>query len=300
MGNAHREVKEPSSETRGLDGLAKKDDLTRGGGEPLFIRVEDALRHQADRSNEWKAAGPPSGSISVWPTQRGRCPVLGENGVFPLRPAEQDAKSKKQNNCNCHVKTHCGGLAAVKGRGTGSLPLVHPLTNFGIWVCEDGHGRSIPCANKKCVTESNKAARQVDLALTHSFHNSDLAPGDFTSITFSLEDFDDAEIHRSTLSLPSTRTIDLDAQILRPLTSPASSGNSLFVTSQPLGSRLGPRDEQILLDSDSLVDLSHNLESWMSHLPEALQHLPLNYLYIPGEIGSLVSPTWRDSSFFFL
>lgn len=295
MGNAHREVKAASTESRGLDGLAKKDGLAGGGGEPLFIRVEDALRHQAAGTNGWKAAGPTTESISVSPSQGGRRLFIEENGVFPLCRATQNVNSRETlDNCNCHIKTNSDGIAAVKEKRGGGVHLVHPLTDLGVWVSEDGHRRPISSASKKFVTQSHNTARQVDLALTHSFRKaSNIDAGDFTSITFGLEDLDDAEdilqIQRSTLSLPGTRLVDLDAQTLRPFTSPSLNGNSLFVTSQSLCGPLTPRFEEVVLDSDSFVDLSHNLESWMSLLPEPLQHLPLNYLYIPGENGGLVS-----------
>lgn len=295
MGNAHREVKAASTESGGLDGHAKKDGLAGGGGEPLFIRVEDALRHQAAGTNGWKAAGPTTESISVSPSQGGRRLFIEENGVFPLCQATQNVNSREtQDNCNCHIKTHCDEIAAVKKRG-GGVHLVHPLTDLGVWVSEDGHRRPISSVSKINVTKSHNTARQGDLALTHSFRKaSNIGAGDFTSITFGLEDLDDVEedlqIQRSTLSLPGTRVVDLDAQTLRPFTSPAFSVNSLFVTSQSLYGPLTPRLKEIVLDSDSFVDLSHNLESWMSLLPEPLQHLPLNYLYIPGENGGLVTP----------
>lgn len=295
MGNAHREVKAASTESGGLDGLAKKDGLAGGGGEPLFIRVEDALRHQAAGTKGWKGAGPTTESISVSPSQGGRRLFIEENGIFPFCRTIQNVNSREtQDNCNCHIKTHCDGIAAVKKRG-GGVQLVHPLTDLGVWVSDNGHRRPISSASKKFVTQSYNTAHQVDLALIHSFRKvSNISAGDFTSITFGLEDLDDAEedlqIQRSTLSLPGTRVVDLDAKTLRPFTSPALSGNSLFVTSQSLCGPLTPRLEEIVLDSDSVLDLSHNLESWMSLLPEPLQHLPLNYLYIPGENGGLVTP----------
>lgn len=296
MGNAHREVKAASTESGGLDGLTKKDDLAGGGGEPLFIRVEDALRQQADGTNGWKAAGPTTESISVSPSQGGRRLFIEENGVFPLCRGTQYVNSKELlDNYNCHTKTRSDGIIAAKEKRGGGVHLVHPLTGLGVWVSEDGHRRPISSASKRIVTSSHNTARQVDLALTHSFRkDSNVGAGDFTSITFGLEDLDDAEedlqIQRSTLSLPDTRSVDLDEQTLRPFTSPALSGNSIFVTSQSLCGPLTPRLKEIVLDSESVVDLSHNLESWMSLLPEPLQHLPLNYLYIPGEHGGLVPP----------
>lgn len=291
MGNAHREPKEASTSSRGQDELAKKDGHeSKDDGEPLFVKVGDGFHHQAAEDNGSKAAGPPIRPISVSSLQGGTGLAVEENGFFPLCRAAQHIKpTGKQENCYCHIKTHCDGIPPVKERRDGDLPLIHPLTNLGIWVCEDRHRRPISNASKKLDSESNKTARQVEQAFTHSFHNSrDNGPGDFTSINFRLEDFDDAkedlEIHRSTLSLPSTRVIDLEAEQLRPLTPPLN-GCSLFMTSQSLGVHLTPYGEQMVLNSDSFTDLSYNLESWMSLLPDVLQHLPLNYLYIPGENG---------------
>lgn len=277
MGNAHREVKEASTDSQDLDGLAKKDGLAKGDGEPLFVRVENVLRHQAPGGDEWKVAGPPAGSISDSAQKEERLLAV-ENDFYPLfRFARHGKLRGKQERCCYHSKTQYDIISTAKEKGAENLPQVHPLTKLGVCVCDDGHKIQDSRTNKKFVKEVNKAARHVDLRLTHSFPD---------SRDEAAKDLDDAEkyhkIHRSTLSLPSTRVSDSEGQLLGPLSS-AHSGNSLFMTSQSLDVHLTPYGEKMVLSNGSSTDLSQNLESWMSLLPEALQHLPLNYLYIPGE-----------------
>lgn len=268
-----------STDIRGVDELAKKDGHVEGDGEPLFIRVENALRRQAAGSNGWKATEPPKEPISVSPPQEGELLAVEEDEFFTPNQVVQHTDSKGTPEKGSYdIKTHGNGIISAKVRGDEDPRLLYPSPALGMWVSS---------VSKKFDSGCSKTAHQMDLAFTHRSRFRDKAVGDFTSIAFGLEDLHDAEedlqLHRSTASLPGTRLIDLETQLMRPFTSPASNGSPLFMTSQSLDGHLTPRGEKLISVNDS-TDLSHNLESWMSLLPEALQHLPLNYLYIPGEI----------------
>ena len=251
--------------------LTKHDSPTRkGGGDPLIIKVEDTFHRQVAEDSEKKLTGPlvswSKRSTSASELQEVRRCDTRQGGCFPFLWGARDVKSKE---------THENGHSLPKTQIAAITDVENPITDVAMRVSREEVTR--PTSNND---------RQVDLAFTHSFRNNhNKAVGDFTSVTFEPEDFIDIEendeIRISTLSLPNTEEADLTVQVLRPYTS-VSKVNSLFVTSNSLGLHLPPLGEQVSLNGEYLTDLNHNLESWMSRLPRALQQLPLNHLYIPG------------------
>ncbi|MPC36025.1 hypothetical protein E2C01_029469 [Portunus trituberculatus] len=266
-----------------LKGLASHDSLTRKeGGEPLFFKVEDALRRQAAEESGKELTGSlvsrsdRPASVSTFEgvkdcgTKQRRC--------FPFPWKAREVKSKEsQENGHPRHKTHFAATPALE----------NPSNNLSMQV--SGEGRKRPTSNIGAwfVSESNDIC-QPDLTLAHNVRsNHDKAVGDFTSVTFELEDLSDIEenngIPSSVLSLP--KEADTKLQEERPFTCSSSKEDSLFVTSHSLGHHLPPLEKQVVLDGEILRSSSLNLESWMSHLPRVLQQLPLNHLYIPGKVN---------------
>ncbi|KAK8402590.1 hypothetical protein O3P69_000759 [Scylla paramamosain] len=266
-----------------LKGLASHDSLTRKeGGEPLFFRIEDALRRQAAEGSGKELTGPlvsrsdRPASVSTFEgvkdcgTKQRRC--------FPFPWKAREVKSKEsQENGHPRPKTHFAATPTLE----------NPSNDLSMQV--SGEGRKRPTSNIGAwlVSESNDIC-QLDLTLAHNARsNHDKAVGDFTSVTFELEDFSDIEenneIPGSALSLPNTQEADTKLQEARPF---ISKEDSLFVTSHSLGHHLPPLEKQVVLDSEIITNSSLNLESWMSRLPRVLQQLPLNHLYIPGSHDS--------------
>lgn len=264
-----------------LKGLASHDKLTRKeGGEPLFFKVEDALRRQAAEGSGKELTGPlvsrsdRPASVSTFEgvndcgTKQRRC--------FPFPWKAREVKSKEsQENGHSHPKTHSAATPALE----------NPSNNLSMQVSGEGRNRPTSNIGAWVVSESNDIC-QPDLTVAHNVRNNhDKVVGDFTSVTFELEDFSDAEenneIPGSEVSLPNEA--DTKPQEAWPFTCPSSKGDSLFVTPYSLRHHLPPLEKQVVLDGEILRNSNLNLESWMSHLPRVLQQLPLNHLYIPGK-----------------
>ncbi|KAG0711125.1 PI-PLC X domain-containing protein 3 [Chionoecetes opilio] len=297
MGDAAFEEKASTEHLRqreDLKWLANHGSLAeKREGEPLFIRVADTLCHQAIEESGKDLAGPlVSGSKTLTsasgPQEVRRCDTT-QQGCFPfLRGVCKERSKKTQMNGSPHPKTPSAGVLAIENISS----------DVAMRMSGEGRINTTSSISTRSVSKSNEV-RQVDFAFTRtSRDHHDKAVGDFTSITFELEDLSDAEesneIFKNTLSLPNSQEADFKFQVLRPFTS-ATKGNPLSVTPPSLGRHLAPLGKQVTFDGGTLTDLSHNPESWMSLLPTPLQRLPLNHLYIPAltcGVRGVVSVVW--------
>lgn len=119
----------------------------------------------------------------------------------------------------------------------------------------------------------------------------DKVAGDFTSITFEIEDVENDNPEED-LSRPNTQTNVLHRHDHRPRQnegwkSSAGTGAVPFLSAAPPGHGLPlPPIENRRLTVGGDVLLPDNLEHWMRNLPLELQKVPLNHLFIPGSHDS--------------
>lgn len=124
-------------------------------------------------------------------------------------------------------------------------------------------------------------------------HEKDKGAGDFTSITFEIEDFENDNPEED-FSRPNTQSNVLHRHDHRPRQnegwkSSASTGASPFLPAAPpgLGRALPPIENRRGSMGHDIL-LPDNLEHWMRNLPLELQKVPLNHLFIPGECEAFV------------
>lgn len=122
----------------------------------------------------------------------------------------------------------------------------------------------------------------------------DKGAGDFTSINFEIEDFENDNPEED-FSRPNTQSNVLHRHDHKPRQnegwkSSSESGGAPFLSVAPSGHgrALPPIDNRRLSMGGDIL-LPDNLEHWMRNLPLELQKVPLNHLFIPGECEALVS-----------
>lgn len=150
--------------------------------------------------------------------------------------------------------------------------------------------------------EDEVSLKLQEITLYSLLNSREKGQGDFTSVSFELEELDNKYENDTNLlqgnnttdsiqgniitnnhSQPSSQETHGLSQALRPLTRnggrpPTRDGNTLFVTSDR-----GPAQILNVAEKSQAIQASKpDLENWMSNLPPPLQRLPLNHIYIPG------------------
>lgn len=262
------------------------------GGQQLFIRVE--------------GAPPPAGEAPASAAVREpRAPGPRPRAPTPDSGPHETRSRRRGFTFSCCRSGHEDRFRAFQENGD-VLPRALPSSLPNVEDDESSPTRLFQPAFSPAPRTQGDPGRVSRLNQDNTQDLQDLSPiycilkasekgvGDFTSITFEIEELTEVEEECTDLpgdlSHPETQGRSLKEQFLRPHTregrTPTAEGKILLATPTLRRAHLLPPLKEYRAPVRDALRVQ-DLESWMSSLPPALKRIPLNHLYIPGECANL-------------